>query len=183
MSESWNRADAKLKRLPIAVICEVVRRCQTPGVKQTDVVAWLKAEQGVSSSAAALSEQYTYLVSRVKAHEREQKIEAWQDCEKLEHPELSDEELFRRAQRKFSLLTIAEEDPAAWVQVQKLELSRKAEDRAQEELKLAARKVALAEANASAKQAVEEVGRKSGRLDPETKAEILAAIDQKLLGL
>jgi len=120
MSDQWNRADSKLKRLPIAVICELVRLCQTPGVKQTNVIAWLHDTHGVKSSAAALSDQYTYLVSRVKAHEREQKLQAWQDCEKLEHPELSDEELFRRAQRKFSLMTIAEEDPKAWALIQKI---------------------------------------------------------------
>lgn len=119
MSEDYTRADAKLKRLPIAVICEIVARCQSPGVTQSDVVAWLKAEHGVSSSVGALSVHYTYLVQRVKAWEREQKIQAWQDCEKLEHPELSDAELFRRAQRKFSLITIAEEDPKGWALIQK----------------------------------------------------------------
>lgn len=119
MSDINPRSDAKLKRLPIAVICELVARCQQPGCKQTDVLAWLKAEHGVSSSAPALSQAYTYLVSRARAHEREQKVQASLDCEKLEHPELTDEQLFALGQRRFTLMTIAEEDPKGWALIQK----------------------------------------------------------------
>lgn len=119
MSDQNPRSDSKLKRLPIAVICELVTRCQTPGVTQAEALAWLKREHGVAASASALSQSYTYLVSRAAAHDREQKIGAWMDAEKLEHPELSDEELFRRGQRKFTLMTIAEEDPKGWAMIQK----------------------------------------------------------------
>lgn len=121
---SLPRSDSKLKRLPIAVICELVRQLQTPGVTQADALAWLKRAHGVSSSAGALSEAYTYLVCRARAHEREQKIEAWMAGEKLEHPELSDEELFRRGQRKFTMLAIAEEDPRSWAMIQKTQRDR-----------------------------------------------------------
>lgn len=113
------RADAKLKRLDLAVLREIVTRLTTPGVRQADVLAWLRAEHGVSSSAAALSSDLPYLQARVKSADRDQKINAWLECEKLEHPELTDEELFARGQRKFSLLTIAEEDPKGWAMIQK----------------------------------------------------------------
>lgn len=113
------RADSKLKRLDLAVMREVVALCDKPQQTLADVIAWLKAERGVSSSVTALSQDLPFLRARVKSAEREAKIEAWLETEKLEHPELSDEELFRRGQRKFSLLTIAEEDPKGWAMIQK----------------------------------------------------------------
>lgn len=69
-------------------------------------------------------------------------------------------------------------------EAQKIDLRKQAEARAVEKLKLETRKLALAEAQAKSREAVEEsAAAKSGKLDAETKAEILAAIDRKLVGL
>ncbi len=114
-----SRPDSKLKRLDISLIREIVARADTPGVIRAEILEWLKKEHGVSSSQASLSDSLPFLRARVRSWEREQKIQAWLECEKLEHPELGDEELFRRGQRKFSLLSIAEEDPQGWVMIQK----------------------------------------------------------------
>lgn len=137
MSEqSMPRADSKLKRLPLPIMREIVRRCGEPNMRQVDILAWLKAEHGVKSSDTALSEALSYLAARVRAADRDQKVDAWLECEKLEHPELSDEELFRRGQRKFSLLSIAEEDPKGWVAVQKLSVEKSDQQLSREKFEL-----------------------------------------------
>ena len=66
-----------------------------------------------------LSSFYSWVKLTRKTHEREAKIQHWLECEKLEHPELPDAELFRRGQRKFQLISIAEEDPESWVKIQR----------------------------------------------------------------
>ena len=76
------------------------------------------------SRDSQLSCFYSWVKLTRKTMEREGKIQHWLECEKLEHPELSDAELFRRGQRKFNLLAIAEEDPESWVKIQKEQRER-----------------------------------------------------------
>lgn len=115
---------AVLKNLPperqaqIADRLRFKRPPEWPDNSQKAVRRWLK-EDGLETSEAALSEFLSWYLVRATLQEREQKVQAWLECEKLEHPELTEEELFRRGQRKFSLISIAEEDPDAWVKIQK----------------------------------------------------------------
>jgi hypothetical protein len=115
---SPGRSDAKLKRLPIEALIELVARRAQPNVTAADLLKWLAAEHQVYSSQAALSRCWAWIEARVRSHIREQKIDEWMDNEKAEHPELSDEEIFRRGQRRMELITIAEEDPLLWKHVQ-----------------------------------------------------------------
>jgi hypothetical protein len=115
---SPGRSDSKLKRLPIETLIELVARRAQPNVTAADLLKWLADAHGVSSSQAALSRCWAWIEARVRSHVREQKIDEWMDNEKAEHPELSDEELFRRGQRRMELITIAEEDPLLWKHVQ-----------------------------------------------------------------
>ena len=113
------RSDSKLLRLPISVMREILRQSAEPGMRYVDILDWLKKEHGVSSSPRALSDALTSLTRRVRSADREEAIQDWIADEKAAHPELTDEDLFTRGQRKFSLLSIAEEDSESWVKIQK----------------------------------------------------------------
>ena len=120
MSDELNsRADAKLKRLPVEVHCEIVERLAAPNTTQLDVLRWLKEKQFVSCSAATFSRSLPFIRQRVKSHGREQIILAKMSDRKVREPALSDEELFAFGQREFAELTIAEEDPKGWALIQK----------------------------------------------------------------
>ena len=86
-----------------------------------------------------LSSFYGWVKLTRKTHEREARIQQWLECEKLEHPELTDQELHRRGQRKFKLLSIAEDDPDSWATILGGETRAAQKDR---ELNLAERKFA-----------------------------------------
>jgi len=156
------RADSVLKTLPPdrqAVIAEYLRAHSLE-----DTRAWL-AEDGLKTSIAALSEFFSWHALEVKRQRREQAIEHWMECEKLDHPELSDEELFTRGQRKFSMISIAEEDPENWARIQatgfkKLQLSQ--EDR---RIKLLEQKAAAFD---RAQAALSEARNSKGGITPET---------------
>jgi hypothetical protein len=60
-----------------------------------------------------------------KTAEREQAIEEWLRDESKLHPELTDEELNQRGQRKFKLLSIAEEQPSDWARILREEIRLK----------------------------------------------------------
>ena len=120
MSDELNsRADAKLKRLPVEVHCEIVERLAAPNTTQLDVLRWLKEKHFVSCSPATFSRSLPFIRQRVKSHGREQIILAKMSERKAKEPALSDEELFAFGQREFAELTIAEEDPKGWALIQK----------------------------------------------------------------
>ena len=120
MSEELNsRADAKLKRLPVEVHCEIVQRLSQPDVKQLDVLAWLKEKHFVSCSAPTFSRSLPFIRQRAKSHAREQIILAKMQERKAQQPELSDEDLFAWGQREFQVMAIADEDPKSWAMIQK----------------------------------------------------------------
>lgn len=137
MSERKVRADAKLKLLPATVQEQLAQVCNEPGGTLEKARTWLKQEHGVAVSVNTISEWLAWYQMKRVAALREAKVEAWLECERLEHPELTDEELFRRGQRKFSLLAIAEENPEEWARVQALGLER---DRRDEQKKTAREK-------------------------------------------
>jgi hypothetical protein len=110
------RADASLKTLPEDRQLEIALHAQANTLDAT--VAWLRAD-GLKTSRSALSLFLQWHSARQRALVREQKVQAWLECEKLEHPELNDEDLFLRGQRKFSIISIAEEDPKGWAMIQK----------------------------------------------------------------
>lgn len=113
------RGDSPLKNLPPARQAEIYEHLSSHTLAATE--KWL-ADDGFKTSSAALS----YFRTWWQAVLRDQKVNAWLECEKLEHPELSEEELFRRGQRKFSLISIAEEDPEAWVKIQRTQRDKDA---------------------------------------------------------
>ena len=139
-TEKKPRADARLKTLPVGRQSAIAEYLVAHTLAET--VAWLRAD-GLATSPASLSEFLAWYSARQKIAQREQKIQAWLECEKLEHPELTDEDLFTRGQRKFSILSIAEEDAEAWSKIQatamgkeKIELQRQAEQRMRLALKV-----------------------------------------------
>ena len=118
------RADAKLKRLSEAVQARIMEMCAQPGMKQTDVLKWIKDECDVRSSPAALSEFLSWYAARKEARQNEARVSAFLDEERNLHPELTDEQLFERGQRAFSLLAIARQDAKEWTSVQKVGIDK-----------------------------------------------------------
>jgi len=106
---------AKLKRLPDEVKDALLHQCMSAGVTQAMALAWLKNSHGVESSPAALSDFCSWWPARKRALAREQSVQVWMESEAELHPELSQEDLFRRGQRKFALGAIADDDPKAWM--------------------------------------------------------------------
>jgi hypothetical protein len=113
-SERNPRADAKLKRLSDAVKDEIVSRLLQPGVRQSDVLAWLSAEHGVACSPSVLTDFLSWWPARKRAKAREAAALAWMEQARAEHPEWTEEKLFSEGQRKFAIQAIAEDDPKAW---------------------------------------------------------------------
>lgn len=126
MSDKIPRADAKLKRLSEPVQARIWEMLQQPGCKQSDVLKWIKDECDVRSSAAALSDFLSWYAARQEARSNEARVSAFLDEERNLHPELTDEQLFERGQRAFSLLAIARQDAKEWTTVQKVGIDKSA---------------------------------------------------------
>lgn len=108
------RADSKLKRLPDPLKDEIEQRLGQPGVRQGDVLAWLKAEHGVASSPASLSEFLSWWAARKRSLARESAAQAHMEVARREHPEWTEEQIFAEGQKKFAIMAIAEDDPKTW---------------------------------------------------------------------
>jgi hypothetical protein len=119
------------------------------------------------SRDSQLSSFYSWVKLTRKTMEREGKIQHWLECEKLEHPELTDEELFRRGQRKFKLLAIAEEDPDSWATILREETNSK-------KLQIEERKLVLLEKKAAQLDQVKQVV--DSKLSPEEQKKRLKEI-------
>lgn len=102
-----------------------------------------------------------------KTAEREQAIEEWLRDESKLHPELTEEELNQRGQRKFKLLSIAEEKPSDWARILREEIRFR-------KLALEDRKLKLLEKKAEAFDRAQEVVKSS--LSPEEQRERLKKI-------
>lgn len=107
-----------MKTLPPELQSAIAEFAAQKGNTLAKTLKWLRAD-GTETSIGALSEFLSWYAARQRALHREQRIQAWLELEKLDHPELSDEELFLRGQRKFQILSIADEDPDAWAKIQK----------------------------------------------------------------
>ena len=118
------RADAKLKLLPQAAQDKLADFLLLPGNTLAMARDFVRREWDLSVSINTLSEWLAWYQSRRLSAMRAAKIEGWIACEKLEHPEISDEELFRRGQRKFSMMTLADDLPDEWVKIQAIGLER-----------------------------------------------------------
>ena len=119
------RPDAKIKLLPEDLQAEIAIRCQQPGQSWKVIRAWIKSEHGVDvRSDTALSDWLPWYHSRLRAREREQKIQGILDTEKRLNPGLTDAQLFSIGQRFFSELAVAEEDATTWAVVQRSESER-----------------------------------------------------------
>lgn len=118
------RPDAKLKRLPEEVQAHIVEMCGLPNITQKHILEWILAECDVQSSPAALSEFLSWHAARQEARQDEARVDAYLDEERQLHPEWSDEQLFERGQRMFSLLAISKQDPKAWTSVQREDRER-----------------------------------------------------------
>lgn len=107
------RGDAKLKRLDDALKDEILRRCLSPGVKQSDVLEWLANECCVVVSAATLSDFCSWWPARKRAMADEASCQAWMDHQ-AETGELTPEQIFQMGQAKFARLAISRDDSKTW---------------------------------------------------------------------
>lgn len=163
---------AKLKRLPDPIKDELLARTLSPGVTQAQALAWLAEAHGVESSPAALSEFCSWWPARKRALAREQAVQVWMESEKELHPELTDADLFRRGQRKFALMAIADDDPDAWARTQGVAADATRLEIKRQELLLAERRVAVLESKLKAVGDEIRRAKESGGLTPETLAKI-----------
>jgi hypothetical protein len=189
------RGDATLKNLSADRQHSIIERMKLPAPhgNLTNVRAWLR-EDGVDTSESSLSRFWEWWHLQQQFQADEQTTNQIVEELKREAPQMTEEQLDDIGQRTFSLLAIRRGDPDTFVKVrsartrglierEKLKLRERAEARLDRKLVLETRRLALSEARDKAKAAVEETaGKKSVKLDPQTKAEILAAIDRKLLG-
>ena len=157
-------SDNKLRGGGTSALTQLKARCQREfaadnvSVTLDQIMGWAADEKNTNamirqrigeqfliqlSRDSQLSSFYSWVKLTRKTMEREGKIQHWLECEKLEHPELTEAELFRRGQRKFQLIAIAEEDPDAWTALQQTGFKKEA-------LALDERKMALLEKKAAA---------------------------------
>lgn len=166
------RADARLKNLPAARQESIADYARTHSLD--DTVAWLRAD-GVATSSGALSEFLSCWRLKVQLDRNASAAERLITTLRAASPQLDPVALQTAGQAFFTALAIEQQDPKVWSATQQIELRREA-------LKLERDKFQAA--REAAREAVEEsAAAKSGKLDAETKAEILAAIDRKLVGL
>ncbi len=122
MSTKHPRADAKLKRLPESVQARIAERLGQPGVTQKDVLAWLRTEHSVSSSAAALSDWLSWYALRQQLARNESAVEALITDLAHKDPSVSPEKLQELGQQFFSALAVQTQDPKTWFLTQQIAL-------------------------------------------------------------
>jgi len=151
------RSDAKLKTLPDDVQEQLWDYAQSHSL--LDACRWLLQTHGVRTSAAALSEWWSWYATRRQLQRNSSVVEALLDRLRGEEPQLSEDQLRRLGQQFFALLSIEQRDPRAWAAIQRLELSRR-------ELELERRRLAVLEQRA---RQAEEAAKAAGddRLDPD----------------
>lgn len=144
MNAKKPRGDSVLKTLPEdrqAAIVEHLRSHKLP-----ETAAWLR-EDGLKTSATALSDFWSWWHLRAQFRQDEQTTESLLEQLKAEVPELSEAQLDELGQRTFSLLSIRNQDLGGFVKVrtarakavleaEKLKLRTLAEERMREGLEL-----------------------------------------------
>jgi hypothetical protein len=109
-----------------------------------------------------------------KTEQREIAIEEWLRNEAALHPELSEEDLNQRGQRKFKLLSIAEEQPSDWARILREEYRQKKLVQDDKRIGLEDRRIKILERKAEAFDKAQEVVKSS--LSPEEQRERLKKI-------
>ena len=158
-----------------------------PEDKQAQIITWLKSPAGgpgtvdlilanyaIQTSDTALSEFWSWWHLQRRFAQNSARVESVLEYLHTNQPQIPEDSLFQMGQTMFSALAIDQEDAATWTRVQKLNLNKA-------QIQLEARRIAMLEAKTKALEAVEETSKKF-TLDPAAKAELLAAIDKKLLG-
>lgn len=129
------RSDSALKTLPEERQAEIGQLLASRSLAD---VRGILAEQGITTSEAALSEFWSWYQLRAALRRREDRVSELVEQMKQEDPGLPQDRLFALGQSLFGALSIAEEDGRTWVNTQRLALDR-------DRLALDQRKVALLE--------------------------------------
>lgn len=129
--------------------------------------------------------QFSAFLSWVKLGQkvatRETAIEEWLKNESALHPELSEEELNQRGQRKFKLLSIAEEQPADWARILREEIRLKRLGQLDRQITLERDKFEFDAAKAALKiwPSIKQISSDKALSEPDK----VQAVRQKLFGL
>ena len=175
------RSDSAFKTLPESRQAEIADYLRANSLAAT--VAWLK-DDGIKTSASALSEFLSWYSLRLQFRQDEQTTETLLEQLKAEVPGLTDEQLDELGQRTFSLLAIRNQDADSFVNVRSAMTRAKLEAAKlklrEEKLKQDERKIVLMEKKSAAydraQAALTEAKNSKGGLTPET----LARIEQEL---
>lgn len=158
------RSDSPLKTLPEARQADIAEYLAAHSLAET--VAWLK-EDGIKTSIASLSEFGSWYALRRQLSRNEQTVETLLAEYVKSDPNLSPEKIQAMGQAFFSAMSLAQQDPESWVQVQKLNLQRAA-------MELDQRRVVLLEKKAAQLDQVKQVV--ESKLSPEEQKKRLKEI-------
>jgi len=114
-------SNSVLKNLPEERQAAIAEYCREHSLR--DTVKWC-ADDGITTSIAALSEWFSWWKLAQRAQERARRVDSFLLEEKQLHPELTEAELFDRGQRLFSMIAMAEEDAKNWTALQTVSLKR-----------------------------------------------------------
>ena len=155
------RSDSILKTLPPerqAAVAEYLA-----GHSLAETRAWLKAD-GINTSITALSLFGSWYALRQQMARNESTVETLLGELTKANPDWSPDKIQSVGQSFFNALTLQQQDPKAWAQVQQIEIKR-------QQLALDERKVKLLEAKAAAFDQVQSAVN-SGGITPETLSKI-----------
>lgn len=142
-----SRSDSALKTLPEARQTDIAEYLAAHSLAET--VAWLKAD-GLKTSAASLSEFLSWYSLRQQLQRNEQTVETLLAEYVKSDPNLPPEKIQAMGQAFFSAMSLTQQNPEVWVQVQKLNLQRAA-------MELDQRRVVLLEKKAAAYDRAQEL--------------------------
>jgi hypothetical protein len=163
-------SNSVLKTLPAERQADIFERLNQPageGGGYAATVKWLK-EDGVTTSKTALSEFFSWYSLSAQLARNASTVETLLEDYVKDNPELPPEKIQAMGQAFFSAMSLAQQDPAAWVQVQRLNLQRAA-------IALDERRIALLEKKAAQADATEKVLRNTD-LTPEERASAIKEI-------
>jgi len=141
------RSDSALKTLPETRQADIAEYLRDHSLKAT--VEWL-AEDGFKTSIKSLSEFLSWYSLRQQLSRNEQTVETLLADYVKTDPNLTPEKIQSMGQAFFSAMSLAQQDPEAWVQVQRLNLQRAS-------LAMDERRIALLEKKAAAFDQAKEV--------------------------
>lgn len=156
------RSDATLKTLPPERQAAIAEYLATHSL--ADTRDWLKAD-GIKTSVTALSLFGSWYALQQQLTRNESTVETLLAELGKTNPDWSPEQIQQVGQSFFNALTLQQQDPKAWAQVQSIQLKR-------DQLALDARKVALLEKKAAAFDEVKKAASSGGGITPETLTKI-----------